>query len=1080
VFLAACNLTSSPEEPIVNTPVATNTATLALTPGSTGFPTAITVTSLPGFTQQAPPTSIGFVPTAQILPTAQGTISIFIVSPIPGNILAGNVNVLGSALHPNFLQYYLEYGPDPNPNNLWYTIGGARLTPVSNSLLGIWSTNTIPDGPYQLRLRVFLRDGTITQTVVNNLRVQNTAPTLAPTPTQANLIPRPNAAFSASQYQGKAQFTVSFTNFSSGNITGYSWDFGDGTTSNERNPVHTFRNPGEYLVTLVAFGPGGRSNAAQATINVLSADPPIADFTANPTTGTAPLRVQFTNRSSGQITRFVWDFGDGVSSNERDPVHTFEYRPENQGQYNVILTARGPGGVSRKRLTITVQNPRQPAPVANFEPRTATGNAPFTVQFTDRSTGAITGYTWDFGDNTGSTSQNPSHTYVSEGTYTVTLTVSGEGGSTSITGTITVTRPPQAPDAQFTMSPLEGPAPLTVQFTDTSVGTVNSRLWEFGNGETSTVPNPRITFTNPGSYTIRLTVTGANNLSDFTTQTLSVFEPIRPPNADFTANPPEGPAPLDVTFNNLSSGTNITYLWNFGDGNTSTESGATLIHRYQNAGDYSVTLTVTNAQGQSDTHQLTVRVLAVAPPTSTPAPATSTAEIPTATFTVEAPTATFTVEAPTATFTPEPPTATATAAPVAPIADFSFGNPPGDPLVFQFTDLSQGTVTSRVWTFGDPNGSTSTDQNPSFAYPGPGTYTVTLTVANDGGSNSISKDVVIIAPTATTAPPPTADFTFDNSTDLTVQFTDASTGASPIVAWSWDFGDGSALNTEQNPLYTFSAGGIYSVILTITDQNGQTASITQEVEVTEPQDDSIADTTPVLPELDLGTLAGIASANPGLNPNAFTFAGDATVADPDFLRPFADGGTVDDPRSYLDPTIQAFIDSGSFAQTSVASGFLVRQLVQDTADGCNGETLFQCELTRSNAAVVVISVGYQDARQGTTPEDFRANLEILVDQATARGVIPVLLTVQNRPGNEDLIRPINEQIIEVAESRDLPVVNIWRMVNDINGLDGNALSVFGGGADVLTAETIDIYGQNSRNFYVLDVLHAIRQQVLGQ
>ena len=164
------------------------------------------------------------------------------------------MQVLGSAIHPNFVQYQLEYGPEPNPNNLWYTIGAPRQTTVLNGVLGIWSTNTIPDGTYQLRLRVYLRDGSNPQTVVNNIRVQNrpNAPTIVPTPTSS--IPRPIAAFSVDRNTGEAPLVVRFTNRSSGQISGYGWNFGDGSSSAEASPVHEFRNAGEYEVKLTVVG----------------------------------------------------------------------------------------------------------------------------------------------------------------------------------------------------------------------------------------------------------------------------------------------------------------------------------------------------------------------------------------------------------------------------------------------------------------------------------------------------------------------------------------------------------------------------------------------------------------------------------------------------------------------------------------------------------------------------------------------------------------------------------------------------------------------------------------------------------
>src|SRR5690606_6833926 len=219
VFLSACNLRGAPE------PSATPTATPTVTPTTTG--TVIAPTPLP-LTQVAPPTSrpptsifpptsVAQVPTATFVPvTTPQPVRIVILSPPPGSVVAGSVLVVGTAIHPQFLQYQLEFGPDPNPGNLWYPINVSSV-PVTQGVLGTWSTFSTQDGIYQLRLRVVLRDGTQLSTVVGNIRVQNRAPT--PVPTATPSIPPPIAAFSMSTTSGQAPLNVRFINQSAGNIT---------------------------------------------------------------------------------------------------------------------------------------------------------------------------------------------------------------------------------------------------------------------------------------------------------------------------------------------------------------------------------------------------------------------------------------------------------------------------------------------------------------------------------------------------------------------------------------------------------------------------------------------------------------------------------------------------------------------------------------------------------------------------------------------------------------------------------------------------------------------------------------------
>ena len=156
--------------------------------------------------------------------------------------------------------------------------------------------------------------------------------------------------------------------------------------------------------------------------NVIFPSSPEASFAASPTNGSAPLAVAFTDQSTGTISSWSWNFGDGGSSTSQSPVHTYS----SAGVYTVILTVSNSSGASYRESTITVSAPR---PVANFTASPTSGTVPLAVSFTDNSSGGVTGWSWSFGDGGTSVSQNPSHSFTSPGTYTVTLTVSGPGGS---------------------------------------------------------------------------------------------------------------------------------------------------------------------------------------------------------------------------------------------------------------------------------------------------------------------------------------------------------------------------------------------------------------------------------------------------------------------------------------------------------------------------------------------------------------------------------------------------------------------------------------------------------------------------
>jgi PKD repeat protein len=158
-------------------------------------------------------------------------------------------------------------------------------------------------------------------------------------------------------------------------------------------------------------------------------------------------------------------------------------------------------------------------PVTAFTASPTAGLAPLTVQFTDTSTGSPTSWAWTFGDGGTSSEQNPQHTYTAPGLYTVTLTATNEYGSDTETKTdyITVYGPVTA---QFTATPTAGLAPLTVQFTDLSTGGPTSWLWTFGDGNTSTAQNPQHTYTTPGTHTVTLT---ASHPYDSDTETKTAY-----------------------------------------------------------------------------------------------------------------------------------------------------------------------------------------------------------------------------------------------------------------------------------------------------------------------------------------------------------------------------------------------------------------------------------------------------------------------------------------------------------------------------------------------------------------------------
>jgi len=499
----------------------------------------------------------------------------------------------------------------------------------------------------------------------------------------------------------------------------------------------------------------GRINAYNA-VNTGPPPPPVANFSGSPTSGTAPLTVNFTDLSTGSITSWSWTFGDGGTSTAQNPSHQYT----SAGTYTVSLTVVGPGGSDgeTKNNYITV-NPCV-TPTAGFVGSPTSGDYPLTVYFTDQSSNA-TSWNWNFGDGGTSTAQNPSHTYTAAGTFTVTQTVTNSCGSDQLVRTnyITVTTPPcNPPVADFVGSPTSGDYPLTVNFTDLSTNSPTSWSWNFGDAGTSTAQNPSHTYTSAGTYTVTLTATNSCG-SDGETKTNYI-----------TVTEPSGWAV--ITYDDFENG-----MGNYtdGGGDMSRYTGGTYAHQGSSAADIQDNSGTASSFYHTSTYDVSgftemeveFWFIAISMENNedffveyyngsswqTVADLNAGLDFVNNTFynivvTISSSSYNFPTNA-RLRFRCDASNNSddvyideiewrGMSVPMPPVADFS-GTPTSGtaPLLVSFTDLSTNNPTGWSWTFGD--GGTSTAQNPSHTYNDAGTYTVSLTATNAFGSDNETK-----------------------------------------------------------------------------------------------------------------------------------------------------------------------------------------------------------------------------------------------------------------------------------------------------------------------------------------------------
>jgi len=644
----------------------------------------------------------------------------------------------------------------------------------------------------------------------------------------------PTVSFTASPLTGCYPLPVQFTDNStagSGSITGWLWDFGDGSSSTSANPSHIYTASGNYNVSLQITNSNGCTKTLTRTNYISIVAGVHAAFTNSAPLGcTVPETINFQNQSTGTGTlNYQWLFGDGGTSAAVSPAHTYT----GAGTYTVTLIVTNSTGCSD---TIRHSNISIGTVHANFDlPQTACAGAP--VSFTNTSSPVPVSVMWNFGDATTSTVISPVKTYAAPGLYTVKLVSNFGGCSDSLTKDILIFPKPQS---VFTGSPLQAcSVPFTVNFTNSSVNVISSQ-WLFGDGGTSSATNPSYTYTTPGTYDVTLITMNQNGCTDTLKKT--AYVKVQLPVATINNLPQQGCAPLSWTFNStVNSIEPVTaYHWDFGDGTTSTAANPTHVFA---AGVYDIQLIITTVNGCTDTITFPAGIKASVKPvpnfSATPRDACAKETISFTDLTTGTVTNWIWLFGDGGTSTEQNPVHEYEDTGYFNITLIVSNNGCMDTLVFNnyihikppiaafdvtldcanhytpvITDHSIG-ADEWHWDFGD--GTTSVVPNPVHTYSSVGTYTISLTVVNHITGCDYTKTATI------TVADEHAAFTASLTTlckNSSTDFTATSVHNPPaIVNYEWDFGDG-ATATGVTASHVYVTAGLYSVRLIITDVNG--------------------------------------------------------------------------------------------------------------------------------------------------------------------------------------------------------------------------------------------------------------------
>jgi gliding motility-associated-like protein len=558
-----------------------------------------------------------------------------------------------------------------------------------------------------------------------------------------------------------ANDTIRFANASTPVPVSSTWNFGDGNTGTGPDTLHVYTAPGTYTVWLY----NTYSSCIDSINHSVTVFPlPVANFTAPVTTKCEPpLTVNFQDLSTG-ATSWQWNFGDGGTSTQQNPSHTYT----SYGSYTVRLIVTSVNGcIDTLDLPAFVQIRRAIITIPSLP---ANGCIPFTINPIPviNSLDAVTSYLWDFGDGGTSTSPTPSHTYPLQGTYNVKLVITTSGGcadSVTIVGAVKVG---SKPIADFSGGPSPVCAYQPVQFNDLSAP-ADQWQWDFGDGSTSTVQSPGHTYSDTGFFSIQL-IAFNNGCPD--TMIRTNYIQVLPPIAIFTFNA-DCINRKRFIFIDQSIGPITTWSWDFGDGNTSNAPSPT--HIYASLGTYTVTLTVTNG---TCSHSVVHTVSALD-------------------------------QSPDFVVSPNP------------VCKGSVVN-------FAPLNVNTALTASLLWDFGNGVQATTGAFSVNYIYIASGTYSPMMVTTDINGCKDTVIKTNYVRVNGPVANFDTTNGSGCVGLITTFNDLSATDGVNNITNWHWDFGDGAVQTFTTPPFrHTYNSLDTFTVKLIITDAFGCKDSITR-------------------------------------------------------------------------------------------------------------------------------------------------------------------------------------------------------------------------------------------------------------